>query len=1494
MEWIAAAVSLWAPMLLLSIFALVYLWQTYQFLTAPGKPARIQYEANGGKYTLDVKTYTFDPISLSGVANGLRLRDALGEELAALDSLNIRYQNKIVIASARRGELNLVRDKSGFPIQNALPKPSGEKSDIAYKVEGHDLIVRYSDRSREPGLPVMLNASEVSVDASPDAAIFRVVGKLNGAPVESFGAWSDAGGWHGDIAWPAMESSWVLPHVVRWVPKDVAAELARVNALNARTSGALHLSQAKGKPIRFVGNGTIAAAAVNWSDVIRGGKLDAKFDLQNDVLGLVGKVVEPSREARFDGVLGWATGFRAQGKIIARAASERAIWTPLRKLVPTELRANRVSMDGYLRYADGKYDISGQMLANDMTLSGEKIKSVAAKTRFTHRGLAIDVQRGQYAGSPIRGAMTLGYEANRVDGYLSSKAINLSTWGTRFGLPGLAGSAAATAIISGKASKPRVDVDLNGQARLAVKDVGRWRPGAFDARVNWAGDRVNVNRFLWHGPDGAVSAQGLVDPKHQRLALDVRADGFKLDGLAEDFEGLASLNGQLTGTFKNPEFNGLGAFDELKLGDRRLPTVSAKLALSRSKLLATKVVADDGLFSATGALAYDLHSKRLDGTVDAKSIQLADWADQYGGSGWVDASNIKIGGTLDNPIASAQIRSRSARIGGQSFGDVLARVQLRQKKITVDQASATLADGRVNGSGTFDLNTNEGNAELIFDNLLAAKLMPNSSDLDFDSRLSGTASAAFDKEKVRRGKASVSVQDAKLEGIPIGSGKIDVDALDNVFTAKVGIGQEDRFIVGENLLYDHNQKSIGGVIDALNIPLASMLQSDQLAKKLKLNDTLNTFRDRVSASLTARVQLSGTTDDPYASMPTFVLDALHIDDQPAGRFDAAGTYSKGDIKIKSALWKHENATVGMSGSIKADGALALTGSINQFDLSWLNRWNPEWPSAAGNATVFMDISGTMRDPVMLGSADITYAGLGASALNPDKIPPSLSLFPLKLEKNRIELEGKYSVDAFSGSVNGIIPLAALDAQNLTAEPFKVDLTVDERKLKDFAEVINGLDAKRTTGTAAGSAQLVGTAADYDIRGNLEVKNGQLALDGYESMLTNLGLLLTSQRNELRLTGQATSTRGGAVTLSATAKLPTEVGGDMTAGRFLSESSISGLIKFDDLVIRENQDQADKRFTARVAPSAISISGSLADPVLSGNVLLADIDTAIPTAPEEGESGSFAINPIFKDFGFSLVNPATIRSSTARMVLTGKGDVTGTLQAPKAQADFDVRDGIFSLPNARIDLETGKIRFRYDGALVNNAARLDLVNLEGRTTVSARRLSDTVERYDVTLYLNGNLLEDGGLTINATSDPPDLTSQEILAILGQKDLIEDIARAATGQQRSSIGDTALQYALPALTGVLSNNLASAFKLDYVGVEYNPFDQYTFTAGKTLAKGLTIDFRRQMTAQANQKLKFDLRLVYRIPSRDKFLSRLRLSLGVDQNRPWRIGFDYITRF
>lgn len=1494
MEWIAAAVSLWAPMIVISLFAAVYLWQVYQFLTAPGKPVVYEYQASGGKYKLTAKNYTFDPISLSGVVSGVQLSDPAGTAIAELDSLILRFEKNVLSIGARRGDVHIDREKSGFPIEKALPKQTGEKSDLAYRFEGHDLTVHYADRSAEPGLPAKLSAREVFVDGSADAAVFRMVGSLNGSPVESFGAWSSVDGWRADLAWPAMQSSWVLPHVERWVQKEVRDELSRVTALNAQTSGAMRMSQANGKPIHFDGNVKLRASGVAWSDVIRGGSLDAALELRNDTLGVLAKLNESNRNAKFDGVLGWADGFRAQGKISASAATERALWVPLRKLVPTEIRANRVTLNGILKYSGGQYDISGQMQAGELNLAGEKLRSVAAKTRFTHRGLAIDLERGQYGGTAIRGAMSLGYDSNRIDGFVSSKSVNLSTWGSRFGLQGLSGNAAATAVISGKSSKPKVDVDLAGSARLAIKDLGRWRAGAFDARVNWFGDKVNVNRFLWRGPDGVVSARGQVEPNRKRLALDVRADGVRVDGLTEDLRGLMALDGRVTGTFSNPEFAGVAALDDLKLGERRLPTLSAKVALNKTRIAASRVVADDGLFSAQGALTYNMKSKRIDGTMDAKSIQLADWADQFGGSGWVDASEIKIGGTIDEPSVAAIVSARTARIGGQTFGDVLARVRLQKGVISVHEASAKLADGQISGSGEYNLKAESGSADVNFDGVLAAKLLPPSSDVDFDSRLFGTANAIFNKEKIAKGAATINVKDANLEGVPVGSGKIEVAALDNVFTANLGIGQDDRFLLGENLLYDHNQKSIGGVLDALNMPLASILRSDQFAKRIALNDTMNSIRERLSASLTARIQLSGTTDDPYASMPNFALDAIQIDDQPAGKIEAVGTYSKGDIRIKSALWKHENSTVGVSGSIKSDGELALTGSINQFDLAWMNRWNPEWPAAEGQATIFMDISGTTREPIMLGSADFTYAGLSASALNPDKIPPSLSLYPLKLEKNRIELEGKYSVDAFSGSLKGAIPLAALDAQNLSAEPFQIDISADERKLKDFAEVISGLDAKRTTGTASGSAKISGTAADYDIRGELKVVNGQLALDGYESMLTELGIALTSSKNELRLAGQAKSSKGGSVTLAASAKLPTQVGGDMTAARFLREASLDGLVKFDDLVVIENPSQADKRFNARIAPSEIRVSGSLAEPVLSGNVLLADIDTAIPTAPEEGEPSTFAINPLFKDFGFTLLNTATIRSTSAKMVLTGGGKVTGNLQAPKAQADFDVRDGIFSLPNARIDLETGKIRFRYDGALVNNAARLDLVNLEGRTTVSARRLTDTVERYDVTLFLNGNLLEDGGLTINATSDPPDLTSQEILAILGQKDLIEDIARAATGQQRSSLGDTALQYALPALSNVLTANMASSFKLDYVGVEYNPFDQYIFTAGKTLAKGLTVDLRRQLTAQPNQKLKYDFRLVYRIPSRDKFLSRLRLSFGIDQDRPWRIGFDYVTRF
>jgi hypothetical protein len=177
---------------------------------------------------------------------------------------------------------------------------------------------------------------------------------------------------------------------------------------------------------------------------------------------------------------------------------------------------------------------------------------------------------------------------------------------------------------------------------------------------------------------------------------------------------------------------------------------------------------------------------------------------------------------------------------------------------------------------------------------------------------------------------------------------------------------------------------------------------------------------------------------------------------------------------------------------------------------------------------------------------------------------------------------------------------------------------------------------------------------------------------------------------------------------------------------------------------------------------------------------------------------------------------------------------------------------------------------------------------------ARTFSESPERYDVTLGITGDLLDPNGIRLDPTSDPPDLTKDQLLNILGQRDLIEQLAIGATRNRQNALTGAALSLAVPGVTGFFTNSVAKTFQLDYLNVDYNPFDGATFTAAKTLGRGLTMVLRRQLGESIDGQRKFDFKIQWRVPSNDRLLSRLRLGVGFDQRVPWKVTLDYFRRF
>lgn len=153
-------------------------------------------------------------------------------------------------------------------------------------------------------------------------------------------------------------------------------------------------------------------------------------------------------------------------------------------------------------------------------------------------------------------------------------------------------------------------------------------------------------------------------------------------------------------------------------------------------------------------------------------------------------------------------------------------------------------------------------------------------------------------------------------------------------------------------------------------------------------------------------------------------------------------------------------------------------------------------------------------------------------------------------------------------------------------------------------------------------------------------------------------------------------------------------------------------------------------------------------------------------------------------------------------------------------------------------------------------------------------------------MRGNILETGKLQITAQSDPPDLSQDRIMNILGQGDFFQGLAQG----NQSAIASFALPTFLDPVTSVLAKN----FGLEYLMVEYDMQKRTTLTAARTLGGGFTLMGRRQISPSTFGEELYEIKLNYRLPFNNSTLRSFMLSLGADQDRPWKFSIEYGRRF
>lgn len=1500
-------ITFWLPIGLLVLSA-TYAYQCYDRLKAPGVPVELVYEAQGGLVHLTADSYAFDDRNRVLVLRRARVLSPQKEAVLALDRLILRQEGETWVGDAigLRGIVERMPD-GRYSFERYLPKKSTEGGDTAFRISIRDLDVLYKDSLRSPTLPLRARSRLVRIEGVGQNVV--AAGKLEIPTVGSLPLKVTVSGGnqiHAAADVDGLEMAPLLPHLRRWIDPAQLRDYEPLSVAQLSITGPIRVQVNSGRT-----NLTASLAArgqgVRVSDVVAGARVDGRVRWSEERLSVLATVTEPSRRVTFEGALSWQGGFGLVGKVTASAETQRAFWAPLAKILPRELAATRPSFEGTVAWRGDRYAIEGELMAPRIAYDGETVTDNRWRLSIDSQGLRAQSLSARWAGEPVTGALALGWAKGSLSAWCQTRSADLRKVMARFGVEDVEGRGELRALVRGTTAKPSIVVDVRGQAGYRHGDTRRLL-GLFEGRAEIEGVVAKVRRFALTGPSGMLLASGTVDLKSKRIVGVVSAGGVDVGSIWDGAKGAAFFQASLSGTVEDPVAVGAAEVYGFSRDGFDIPYVSADVTANRAQVSLADVIVAIGAAKAEGNLDWRSETGAIAGTWSAEGIDLEEWKDRIGvdAKGFAKVQGGTLGGTLEAPVVAGSIEGSRIEAFGVEAPEVRANFGFADQKWTIDRGRVEFGSGEaVTLAGHYDPSARAGAFEGSLIDVPLSRIPTNTANLKFGGSAKGRYALRIENGRFVDGESDLEVEALDVNGSPLGRGQVQLAVNGSTWTGSAEVGRPGRYFSVERASYNTDARTVDAKVLAYNFPIETLL------------DTLPALRDPAweewrrgsRGGLGADATITGSIDDPDVALNSLAMSDLVVKGRDAGEITAKAIRQDGVWTIEDFLWNEEAnrpdpGRLTAKGTIDEDGDLALEGDLYNFYLDWVNVLFPNAPPIGGKIGEWTFAFGgqTRRPDLVQSSLEIKDLNLGGEQALPDSLETSVTVQELTLIDGVVRAQGKFKIADLDGDLQGTVPLSAFEptAGGVdTRSPLDIDLRVVSRELSGLDETIAGLDPARTRGRVSGSLHVSGTHDNIVATGSVESPDGVLAFEGLDTALLAPKVRLDWDRGRLRAAASVGSSSGGFILMNTGFDFRNVAESGLDLRQRLEQCLLNGVLVFSGFRFDQGATTPSRRSQGALSGS-LNVRGTLRQPRIAGvngtPVSIVGMNVLVPTEFAEGAGTEDPLfNPRFDNVAFRIKDTARLRTSTANLTTKGDATINGTLDSPRVNAALTVAEGVFRLPTARIELEEGgKIDFSYNqNALGESTAILD-VNLEGRTRVTARRFGDSIETYDVTLGMRGNLLEEGGLVLTASSDPPDLSQDQIVSLLGQKDFIESLAQSTFRPGLGQARDAVLGFVLPNVITPFTENLASGLNLDYLSLSYNPLDQTTITAAKTFARGLTLFARRQLNPPPGQSPKYEVRLVYRPPFRGWVFGRSRFGIGFDQDRPWKVTFEYGVRF
>lgn len=1475
-------------MLVMAWWGSSYLRACLDELLAPGKSFVFVYKGQGGDVRLSARRFAVNLEQRALLASDVAVTAPEGIELVRAAHVQARMSGPRIDVEIDRVDARISRLEGGrFDLESILPPPGPDQPQQPIRLQIGAVVAQLSDRSEAPVLTRTLVMRNTTVDAIgldvagstelSGSGLERVVARFQSSQDGSFVVATESG--MSDLA------GWV-PVVRRLVPN-----LPPYRVASLRASGPLRVERVGTQPIRVQGAARAEVAGVDLGQGIRlsAAKAEAKFE--GDFARIVASATVPGGSGDFDGVLRLGKNPQLGGRVTGRLASLAAVPAQARRLLPSGVGVEAAQAEGWLRWAGQTWSFHGAASARSVRAQGIELQQMRSDVAANERLVAVRLRGARLDGIALQGAANLDPKTGRIEGYLDTERGPVGPVLARLGVPGVSGTAELVATIAGTLAQPRVEAMASGRGSYTPEGGQGLFLGNVQARASLLGQNLHLRRLTAIGPNGTYWAGGQVDLAKGTMDVQVTGGGLDLGTLAPNVQGMAFARARATGPLTDPTVTGRVEAYGVQVEGSEVPQVAANVRATKSEVLAEDILGLIGTGRVEGDAKLVLDGMGLSGQLEARGISLIDLGvpDVFGE---LDASGIVLGGTVEKPTFAGLVTTPELVAYGVPVTDLRAEFGGGLEQIDLTSATAKVDGGLVTATGKYQPDTELGEVSAAFEDIPLARAPGQTPDLTLGGTATGTVSLSLQGTEVHNGILQASLRRASLNATLIGNGSLSATWEGSSLTANAMVGSIDRYIRLPEATYDLTSKAGSARAVLYNLPVEDF--ASIFAKQVnELDPEARRLARGTSGSVSANAQVAVDEESVTASGKATVSN-LTVAGRAAGEIELVASSEGQNTRVDQLTWSDGEGLIRVTGAVGADRVLSGDVQVSNWNLNWVNVLAPEAPPVSGTLSFAGIAGGTLDDPEVRGSLDASDVRVLDPAGASIDLPVAVSLSRVLYKDERVELTGLVDARVAAGSLEGVVPLAALRPEGEGAiEPVRVVLDIPERSLEQLRAYAPWLGAN-AAGTFQGKVALSGVAGALELDGRLNLAARQLDIQGSQTGVRDLDAKLEFTDESASLQARGTSTVEGSFTAQAEADWPSLLADAPILDQLLDEVSVQASVQLDSFKVRQKLLNAAADSQAAVT-GRIAVSGAASRPAISGELTAHQVDVSVPTEfPPSVAGGPPPVNPSFEGLRLTVAPGSRVSMAAGDVRLGGSGTLNGTLESPDLRLPLEVQAGEFRLPNARVRLEpAGSIDVRYVAfSQTQSDMRVDL-DLQGRTVLAARR-GDQYESYEIELNIRGNVLQEGGLRIEARSEPPDLSEDQILAILGQRDLIEALARGATGGGAGEELRSALySVGLPTLTQGFTQEIAGALQLDFVNVDYNAFDGTIIAAGKTLAPGLLLYGRRQLSQPTSGPLKYELRLSYRPRLRNPLLSRFRFSIGIDQDRPWKVAIDWSQR-